>query len=376
MKVLLFDMDGVLIHARAYHRALQDTVSMVGEALGYKNVDLRVDVIELIESVGITSEWDSAAICCALLLKDIWQMSPLADLPKHPPLPRIPKHDLPMPDFRGFFNSQRMSDHPDTSGLLRAEAALLKDGGYLETQVESVRSLLRGARFINGSITHRLFQEFVLGSDVFKMTYGFSGYLHVEGYLLSDDQPALSSDRYNQLLDWLDQEGHRAVVFTNRPSKPPPGYFDTPEAELGLSVVGLESLPLIGRGGLAWVAERRGLEPEIFLKPSPVHVLAALCCAMGFSREEALNRAVSLVVDQKMDEKCKSFSGAEVYVFEDSIKGFRSAQQAADIFSHLGVTFQLHLIGVSDSEEKQHALRLAGAKEVFGNLDSALSRVL
>ncbi len=289
MKVLLFDMDGVLIQARAYHRALKDTVSLVGKALGYKNVVLTQDEIELVESVGVTSEWDSAAICCALLLCGIWQEFPFVFLPSDPPLPEVPQHSIQPPDFSAFYSSRWMSDMPEESGLVRAERSFLSDvHGHSISQVETLRSLLRGARSINGSITHRLFQEYVLGSEVFETTYGLPSYLQVDGYLLIDDEPAMTREMRNRLLDWLEDPEHKAGIFTNRPSSPPQDYFDTPEAELGLKAVDLEGLPLVGRGGLAWLAEGRGMDSDALLKPSPVHVLAALSHVLGHSLEEAL----------------------------------------------------------------------------------------
>ncbi len=87
MKILLFDMDGVLIEPRAYHMALRETVTMVGHALGYRNVSLTQVVMEVIESVGVTCEWDSAAICSALLLQRAWKVFSDISLPPAPPLP-------------------------------------------------------------------------------------------------------------------------------------------------------------------------------------------------------------------------------------------------------------------------------------------------
>jgi hypothetical protein len=377
MKILLFDMDGVLIQARAYHRALRETVSLVGQALGYKDVELTQDDIELIESVGVTSEWDSAAICCALLLREVWQEFPFVFLPSDPPLPEIPQHSIHTPDFNAFYSSPLMSNRPEKSGLVRAERSFLSDGhGHSISQVEALRSLLRGARSIKGSITHRLFQEYVLGSKVFETSYGLPSYLNVDGYLLIDDEPAITHEMHNRLLDWLEEPVHKAAVFTNRPSKPPQDLFDTPEAELGLKAIDLGGLPLVGRGGLAWLAEGRGMDSEALLKPSPVHVLAALSHVLGHSLAEALLHSASLALDHHVDLIWGNLDGADVYVIEDSIKGFHSGQHAKDLLSGAGISINLHLIGISPSSGKQQALVSSGAQQVFEDINSALSKLL
>jgi len=377
MKILLFDMDGVLIHARAYHRALQDTVSLVGQALGYKNVELTQDEIALIESVGVTSEWDSAAICCALLLQDVWQEFPFVFLPLQPPLPEVPGHALPAPDFWAFYSSPKMSNLPEESGLLRAQGALLSEGHHLSiSQIDALRSLLRGARSIKGSITHQLFQEYVLGSVVFETSYALPPYLHVAGYLLKDDEPALTRQMHNRLVEWLRSPGRRAAVFTNRPSQPPHGYFDTPEAELGLRAIDLDGLPLVGHGGLAWLAEARGMDSETLLKPSPIHVLAALAHILGKTSEEALMLSAALALDKCVDLLWGDLHEADVYVIEDSIKGFHSAQRAKELLMAAGVQIRLHLIGISSISNKRQALHAAGAQHVYEDINAALGKIL
>ena len=51
MRILLFDLDGVLLEPRGYHRALRETVTLVGQWLGYRRVTLTPEDIELFESV-------------------------------------------------------------------------------------------------------------------------------------------------------------------------------------------------------------------------------------------------------------------------------------------------------------------------------------
>ena len=372
MKILLFDMDGVLIEPRAYHMALQDTVAMVGHALGYRDINLTQEDIEVFESVGVTSEWDSAAICSALLLRRVWKVFSEISLPPAPPLPELPQHDMPTPDFQSFFRSLAMEDIPGMPALLHAERALLDDRQTLtETQAIALRDLLRDARRIDRSLTHRLFQELVLGGQVFHTIYGLEPYQSTESYLLTQDRPALSLKTCDQLLTWSAQPNHASAVFTNRPSQSTQGHFDTPEAELGMKLLGLEELPLVGRGSLAWLAEARGLEPDTLLKPSAVHTLTALRRALDDPLEESLHLSIALVLDRKTDSSWQTLQEATVYVFEDSTKGLRSAHAAQEALSFAGITIQLHLVGVSTSPTKRLALKTAGA-QVFSDITSAL----
>jgi phosphoglycolate phosphatase-like HAD superfamily hydrolase len=221
-----------------------------------------------------------------------------------------------------------------------------------------------------------LFQEFVLGSDIFNTFYGLQPYMQVEGYLLFDDESTLSPKMHSQLLDWLKEPEQVVAIFTNRPSKPPPGYFDTPEAELGLKALKLEGLPLVGRGSMAWLAERRGMDPEALLKPSAVHVLAGLAHASRLSLQESLELSASLALEGQVDLIWQNLAGADVYVIEDSIKGLHSGKRARDLLLDVGIRIDLHLIGVSKSINKQQALRAAGAQQVFEDVNAVLEMIL
>ncbi len=375
MRILLFDLDGVLLEPRGYHEALRETATLVGQWLGYRRVTLTREDIELFESVDVTSEWDSAAICAALLLRDAWTISPDLMLGSAPPSPDRPTHDLPAPDFQAFFRSEQMApDERGTLPTLLAERSLLSDGGkYSESQVAALRGMLRGARQIHGSLTHRLFQEMVLGSQVFRDTYGMKPNLPSRDGLLADDRPMLPATARERLLNWLRHTDHHAAVFTNRPSKGPQDAIGAPEAELGLVAAELELLPLVGRGGLAWLAEQRGLAPDRLLKPSAVHALAALRRATGEPLEAALQSAAALTLDEQSDSGWRVFAGAEIFVFEDSVKGLHSLRAAQGHLESLGVTCRPILVGVAKSPHKRQGLEAAGA-QMFSDVEQALRR--
>ncbi|MEE9216222.1 MAG: hypothetical protein V3U32_02200 [Anaerolineales bacterium] len=375
MMVILFDLDGILLEPLAYHRALQDTVGLVGKALGYRTVILTQDDIELFESVGVTSEWDSAAICAALLLRGIWTIYPDRGLPPAPALPRARMHDLPKPQLQDFFRSLESSISADTSPVVVAEHSLLNDGfAYTESQTIALQTILRMAHQPYRSLTHRIFQELVLGSRVFQDTYDLEAHLDVDGYLTSLDHSILTADLREQLLAWLEQPGHHAAVFTNRPSRPSLRAQDAPEAEMGLAAVDLEELPLVARGGLAWLAESRGLPPDTLLKPSAVHTLAALLHAAGHPLEAALQAAAGLALDEIRDPIWEDFAGAEIYAFEDSAAGLRSVRSAQAILARVGIAVEPVLIAVTQSSRKRKSLQVAGG-DVFPDMLKAFQAV-
>ncbi len=375
MQVILLDRDGILLEPRAYHRALQDTVGLVGRALGYRTVILTQDDIELFESAGVTSEWDSTAICTALLLRGIWSIHPERRLPPAPPLPRAPVHDIPEPQFQDFFRSLEVSLAAGASPVVAAERSLLKDGfDYTEPQAIALQSILREAHQPYESLTHRLFQELVLGSRVFEETYDLDAYLNAAGYLTSLDQPMLTPDFRQQLLAWLEQPGRHAAVFTNRPSRPSLRIQGAPEAEMGLAAVDLEVLPMVARGGLAWLAEARGLPADTLLKPSAVHALAALLYAVGHPLEAALQAAAALALDGIGDPVWEEVAGAEIYVFEDSAAGLRSLLSAQACLARIGNKVDAILVGVTQSSDKKRSLEVAGG-DVFPEMSKAFQAV-
>lgn len=374
MKILLFDMDGVLLTPYGYHRALQQAVALMAGALGFQGVELAQTDIDTFEAMDVTSEWDSSAICAALLLRQVWQIAPELAWPPQMPLPAVPQHDLPAPDFQALARQIGQPTLRDRPPLARAEV-LLVDGDHTlsESQRATLREILRHAHHPESSLTHRLFQELVLGSAVFTRTYGLPDGLNSESYLLTHDIPALSEEIQARLHGWLDHPAHRAAIFTNRPSLSPDGKSGTPEAEMGTQCAGVAQLPVVGLGALFWLAAQRQCPPQTYLKPSPVHVLATLRCALGTPLAEALEAAARLTDNGQDDGGWQPLHGANLWAFEDSAIGLRGARAACDRLAGIGIAVELALCGVTTSEIKRPALAETGA-QVFPDLGSALSR--
>lgn len=375
MNILLFDMDDVLLKPGGYHRALQQTVRLVAACLGFPPLDFAEADILAFESSGVYSEWDTAAICAALLLKRAWWVNPSIHLPTDARQPLGDSLAISPPNFRRF---AALLGKPELTGLRpleRAERLLLsRNNNFTPDQAQQLRSILRNARSAEGSLTHCIFQELVLGSQVYAQTYDLPAILNSPSYLSLYDRPLISSQEVQGLIQWLERPNHRGAIFTSRPSRPLPGVFSTPEAELGAALVGLERLPILGLGGLLWLSEQRQAGAQAFVKPSPVHVLSALLLALDIPMGTCLQEAASLALEGRAGSLWSGLEGARAIVFDDSPAGLESAKSAAACLRTAGVSLQIELIGIAADSAKVEVLRRMGA-QTYPTLSQALTNL-
>ena len=373
MRILLFDLDGVLIEPRAYHVALRDTVEQISRALGFDPYQLTRKQIEWIEAAGLTSEWDSSAVCSAMFYKRLWKVHPSFQLPLEPPFPSSPEHDLPPPDIDAFFR-EMVNEPYDSEPLVEAERRLSMQFDLDSTLLQRLLQILHEARNPARSLTFRLFQEYILGSQRYTATYKLPARFETASYLERLDRPTLSVASTKQLNAWLDLSGHHAAIITNRPSRWPEGNQGTPEAEIGARLCGLDQLPILGYGELSWLSAQRDAPSETYLKPSPLHALAAMRAALGEQPTTALISASAVAIDGLWDSAWETLADARVYVFEDSPKGLRSASDACDILGDHGVKVHLVCYGITQSKAQERRLQAVGAR-VFRSLQDALDNV-
>jgi hypothetical protein len=229
-------------------------------------------------------------------------------------------------------------------------------------QSDQIRTVLQTARGADGSLIHRTFQELVLGSAVYAQTYPYPALLGVESYLKKFDHPLLAQETAEAILRWREAPAQFAAIFTSRPSRPLPGVFSTPEAELGAALVGLGELPVIGLGSLLWLSEQRQAGPQAFLKPSPVHVLAASLSALKHPTLTCLQEAAALALDGKIEAIWTELAGAELTVFDDSPAGLGSAAAAQACLAQAGVQVTMNLVGIASDPQKIAALHRLGAR--------------
>jgi len=350
----LFDMDGVLLKPRGYHQSLQASVHRIGAALGAPNTELSENQIARFEALDVTNEWDSLAISTALILIHLWEYDPDLRLDGlSPDRETITQSKPDFDQFLGEFSYQ--SELPGRS----AYHFLLKKHAWLTREQQThLFTILHFCRDIFKSPTLPGHQETVLGSQVFTENYNLSSKLSTDSYLLKFDRPLLSGRQKDSLRKWLLDPSHHAGIMTNRPSSTPPGYLSSPEAELGAKLVGLEDLPVLGSGMLAWYAvTQRQLPDFTFLKPNPVHALALLQMCGGNSARQALNLAADLWLGENKPDAWEFLQNAQVTIFEDAAKGLRCGIAAKELLTKMGIDIELSLIGVTQNKIKRKALQ-------------------
>jgi hypothetical protein len=332
-------------------------VQRAGQALGAPNADITEDQIAKFEAINVTNEWDSIAICAALILLHVWKNDPKVRLDRSFQMKKTISSDSV--DFDHFLDSfQLTGDLPGKSAL-----AWIQDNhsGLDVSQWDHLVAILENCRDIFESLTLPIHQETVLGSQLFYQTYHLEPQLETESYLSKFDQSVIRPSVRRGLLDWLKPEEHAAGILTNRPSLTPSPSFSSPEAELGAEIAGIDHiLPILGSGMLSWFAVTHcGLPGHTFLKPNPVHALALMQLCYGIRSEEALRLASDLWLEKAKPEKWEKFHQSKIIVFEDSIKGLLSAKNAQKLLADIGIRIELVLIGVGSNPiktEKFHGL--------------------
>lgn len=331
-RIIIFDMDGVLLAPRGYHLALQETVRLGAEALGYANITLTYEQIAQFEGLGISSEWHSSAAALSMLT------------------------------FGGTLSLGRLF------GLLKREPAQIPARIRLERAIEAITgdaTRIRESETL-ASPSYKIFQELILGSADFERIYRIKSSLNVASYLLQFDQPLLKTSTRERLLAWLEHPEHGCAVMTNRPSS------EMPDAGYGLRLVDLDVLPLVGNNDMRWLAGQVGGETAHFLKPNAAHALAALLASTGRGLPESLLGAHGLLNGADVDD----LDVGEIVVFEDTPAGLISVGATGDVLRAKGLPVAVKKIGIAPSGGvKAEFLRAQGA-EVFDEINAALDTVL
>jgi hypothetical protein len=367
--ILLFDMDGVLLEPRAYHRALRENVAFWGSQLGYSGVELTQAEVHAFESAGITAEWVSGSFCVALLLVGVWELVPDAELPAQLLLPPLPNHSLTAPDFSSAIHA--MGQIPGAHTQQERCLVFLENAFGRQPGFERLKTLIEGARAIHTSAIHRLQQELILGSATLESVYGLDAWWDHPGYLREIDIPHLKPEARDALVGKNGRGDFAISVLTNRPSTPPDGYFDTPEAEIGLSLLGIEDIPAVGAGVMGWLAEQHGHPTNHYLKPSPVHALTALLVAIGIPLEAAAVQSSALVEGSPDLSVWLELDRRHAYVFEDASHGLQSLIRAVRLLGAYDIFMEMTLVGIAEDRHKVESLQDLGAK-VYARLDHAL----
>lgn len=353
-RIILLDIDGVLVQPGGYRAALRATVQrFVGD------IKIEEDVLTDLEKRGISSEWDMAPLIIASYLDMVLSKHPMPNLPDEvsaaaqqikqqyplnlPVPPSIPGFDLVI-------------------GQYPAETAF-HVGCFKHLPEKLRRKLLNDSRNVHKSETMRTFQLFSLGSKNYTETYQLPAEFEAESLLLKKDRTNINAS----VRARLKHPNNHLVAFTARPSLPPRevggatlGY--APEAELALDLVGLKDIPLMAFGKLEYIAAQHGLDPAILVKPSPFQALAAILAAWNGDEISALQAAHDWHDTGKLKSGFSELPSAfELVVVEDTMGGIRSACAAGEILQDAGFDVHFRPFGLtSNSKAKAEAFKKAG----------------
>jgi hypothetical protein len=360
-KVILLDIDGVLVHHGGYRAALHATLNHFASLMGLTHFDFPEEKLAELEKRGIFSEWDMVPLLLATLWNDILSHQINLKLPAElfPAAVEIGSkingylpRELIIPEFEFI------------AGQYPAEAAL-QHGCFPFIPMDLRVNILSQSRNVKFSQTMRLFQHYSLGTRAFNETYNLPTEVETESLLLTHDRSNIDDEIRTKLL----QPNIHLAGLTARPSAPPREVGDShfgyaPEAEIALKLVGLDDIPLIAFGKLEYLADQRGLDSSALIKPSPVHALAATAAALTGNEWAGLQSAGDWFQTGKLNGVFANLPHEfELLVVEDTMGGIRSTLAAGEILRQAGFNVNTQAIGLtSGSISKVEAFTHAGIR--------------
>jgi hypothetical protein len=389
VKILLFDVDGVLIKPIGYRKAYFDTCAWIIEQTGMDASLPGKDIPALFESYGVTSEWDMLALTMSILMESFCQQTgwvilsgTVAEM-----LLELSARQYPKVEVNYRQSIQQLSDlfHLGDIPSLAVYQHCQPNHFACLNQQALLEDILCHTRSVQQCFITSLFQNFVLGKDQYQENYRLPARLNCESYLRTYDQ-ALISPKWT---DWIRSADHdpayQFAALTARPSLGPRmsdsgDFWDySPEAELALDVIKLPELCLMGYGRLQFIAADLGTHADSLIKPSPFHALAAIFAILSGSEKQGLQIAAAFVKDATraslnalLEAKKIVLSDAmEIAVFEDSQGGVRSVLGAVEMLQNAGILVTARIFGVTENVDKIQSLNAVGAT-VFSIINEAL----
>ena len=395
-KVVLFDIDGVLLHPGGYRAGLRQSLAYFLSELGLGDRWLPDEAeVAAFESIGITAEWDMIPIWLAFVLKTLAEnTSGSIDWPD-------------WPAAASWARGKQVSSHRDSLvETILALRPLLAGGAIpsdsvcaacLQPHVELLhpvsgqgvfRALLDRTRDFSASRTTRVFQAFILGSETYEQVYQRTPPVTCSSALEEFDRPFLSPQMTERIESLCSQNQLSAAAFTARPSLPLDGQRGaragySPEAEIALRTLGMNRIPLVGYGAMVYLADQYGLQADSLLKPAPFQALAAISAACtgevrssldwayDYSQRFTSGDSLPLTEEKNTDRPASLPKSIDLYVFEDTRSGVLSARRAAELLRIGGIQVRVHALGIATNRDKKTALEQVGAV-VYPDIDQAI----
>jgi hypothetical protein len=363
-RIILLDIDGVLVQPVGYRVALRATVQrFVGE------YHIEEDLLTELEKRGISSEWDMSPLIIATYWEDVLSSQPMSGLSDDVAVAakqiqeqktEIPKQ-LHIPEFEL------------EAGQYPAETAF--QAGCFASIPEALRkNLLTETRNVHKSETFRTFQHFTLGSENYGATYQLRAEFEAQSLLRTEDKANISTEIGERLRHPMNS----LAAFTARPSHPPRGVEAgvgyAPEAELALELVGMADIPLMAFGKLEYIAAQHGLDPAALIKPSPFQALAGVLAAWTGDELSALQAAYDWHVSGKLNSRFGELPKLfELIVVEDTLGGIRSTRAAGEILQKAGFDVTVRAFGLTSGIAAKAVAFTAADVPHFENWDDLLA---
>jgi len=408
MNILLLDIDGVLVQPGGYREAVRASFNHFMGQFGLPNLAPVEEDIAYSESLGITNEWDIIPICLAIIIESL--------LEKYPKI-RLPGEWNKTSNI--LRNLDSIIDQVDYQGRLQKVGKLLKtgispsnailDNGLADTENHPFplltpqpffKSLFLDTKEVTKSITTSLFQNYVLGKQVYEDIYKVNAPVDTQSYLTLFDRPLISENNTIRIQKLTNLGKLVPVIVSTRPSLPPRDNLllqngFSPEAEMGMRVAGFPDIPCIAYGRLLSIARLFDFPIDLLIKPSPFHALSAILTGLLRKEYEALVLSAQICLDagvlphkKSIDMRTPSLKESLldplvtpsmdeliVHIIEDSPIGIQSCLGAYKLLSDLGFRIEIHLWGVAKALTKINALLECGAT-VYGQTDDVLQAIL
>ena len=387
-KLLIFDVDGVLLNNLGYRGAFGDSLRHYMSRAGVNNWYPETnDLGAFFESTGVSSEWDMVPIMLAAAYEVLMQ--------SHVP----PDTVQTLQQFEDYFNKLEKKHYVNLEPVLEKMAPVLGKEKLAATHLFTIcrdkrssncetlpllsrrkifETLLKDTRDPFGCEITRQIQNRVIGSELFQEVYKQDAPFPCESTLKTMDKAYISGEMLARLDEKTSNNGYGACLMTARPTYPPKeiaidkaGY--SPEGEIAVQLLKMEQYPLMGYGRLTYISRNKGIIPEKILKPSPFQALASFYAAASGEELPSLLYAWDLLFGKGRPETLPG--QIEIHVFEDSAAGIRSCVAAGEILGQKGLKIDLHLWGIATHPRKIAALQESGAL-VLDDINTALEMVL
>ena len=208
IKIILLDIDGVLVYPGGYRAALRATVNhFIGQPF-----EIDEDTLTELEGRGISCEWDMIPLLLASYWTDILLRQPMQDLP-----PDVLSAGIEINRQRKIDPPTRLvvPEFPLIAGQYPAETAF-RAGCFLSIPYDLRKKLLTDTRNIRKSHTMRVLQHYTLGSEKFTEIYNLPREFETEPFLLTRDKSLIDHEIRTRLF----HPSYRLAAFTSRPCAP------------------------------------------------------------------------------------------------------------------------------------------------------------